>query len=108
MGSAGWYAIPERMDRLVFEWDPAKAASNLQKHGVSFEEALTVFMNPLGRIHDDPDHSEAELREIIVGHSARNRLLVICFTERRGAVRIINARTASNQERHDYEENAVS
>jgi len=96
------------MERLVFEWDPAKAAGNLRKHGVSFEEALTVFRDSLARIHDDPDHSEVESREIIVGHSADERLLVVGFTERRNAIRIINARSASVRERHDYEENDIA
>jgi uncharacterized protein len=95
------------MPRLVFEWDPAKAATNARKHGVEFEEALTVFMDPLARIHEDPDHSEGESREIIVGHSTQERLLVVGFTERREAVRIINARPASREERHDYEESAA-
>jgi uncharacterized protein len=96
------------MNRLVFEWDPGKAASNLQKHGVAFEEALTVFMDPLARIHDDPDHSGPESREIIVGHSTQRRLLVVGYTERRDAVRIINARPASRKERRDYEEDFIS
>ena len=84
------------MPRLVFEWDPAKAATNVRKHGVGFEEALTVFMDPLARIHEDPDHSKGESREIIVGRSTQERLLVVGFTERREAVRIINARPASS------------
>jgi len=54
-----------------FTWNPTKAASNFRKHGVSFEEALTVFVDPLARIHDDPNHAEPEGREIIVGHSTR-------------------------------------
>ena len=54
---------------LSFEWDPRKAASNLRKHGVSFEEAVRVFGDPLARIFDDPDHSSDELRELIVGHA---------------------------------------
>ena len=65
-----------------FEWDAAKARENLQKHGVAFEEALTVFADPLARIFDDPDHSESERRELIVGHSAQQGLLVVSFTER--------------------------
>lgn len=103
-----WYPTGERMNRLVFEWDPDKAASNLQKHGVAFEEALTVFMDPLARIHDDPEHSEAEFREIIVGHSTQRRLLVVGYAEGRDAVRIINARPASRKERRDYEEDFIS
>jgi uncharacterized protein len=89
---------------MQFAWDPAKARSNLRKHGVSFEEAATVFLDPLARIHDDPDHSVGEYREIIVGHSASRRLLLVCFTERGNLVRIINARDPDSHERRDYEE----
>jgi uncharacterized DUF497 family protein len=89
---------------MQFAWDPAKAQSNIRKHGVSFEEASTVFLDPLGRIHDDPDHSVGESREIIVGHSTSGRLLLVCFTERGEVVRIINARSADRYERRDYEE----
>jgi uncharacterized protein len=58
----------------TFEWDPAKAAANLLQHGVSFEEAGTVFQDPLAKIHDDPDHSATERRDIIVGHSLQGHL----------------------------------
>jgi uncharacterized DUF497 family protein len=95
-------------DRAVppeFEWDAAKARENLKKHGVAFEEALTVFANPLARIFDDSDHSENEQRELIIGHSATRRLLVISFTERRPRTRIISARQATPNERRKYEEN---
>ena len=87
-----------------FTWDPAKAASNLRKHGVSFEEALTVFADPLARIHDDPHHSGPESREIIVGHSTSGRLLLVSFTERAGVIRLISARRATRHEHKDYEE----
>ncbi len=90
-----------------FEWDEEKALANQQKHGVSFEEAATVFANPLAAIFDDPDHSQDELREIVVGHSDRNRVLIVSFTERGGAVRIISARAATPRERKDYEENPL-
>ncbi len=92
------------MSGVVFEWDSAKAVANLAKHGVTFEEALTVFMDPIARIHDDPDHSEAEAREIIVGHSIHQRLLLVSFVERGEKVRLINARLATKRERRDYEE----
>lgn len=88
-----------------FIWDAEKAETNRRKHSVSFEEALTVFIDPLARIHDDPGHSEAETREIIVGHSARGRLLLVSFTERHGAVRLISARRATRHESKDHEEN---
>ncbi len=90
---------------LEFEWDQEKAASNQQKHRISFEEAATVFADPLAAIFHDEVHSEQEQREIIVGHSAKNRLLLVCFTERVGAIRIIGARQATKKERRDYEEN---
>ena len=90
---------------VVFEWDPVKANANLRKHGVAFEEALTVFVDPLARIFDDPDHSADEPREIIIGHSTKPRLLVVGFTERSGTVRLIHARGATKTERKDYEEN---
>ncbi len=91
-----------------FAWDPKKAASNLKRHGVSFEEALTVFANPLARIFDDEDQPVEERREIIIGHSAHDRVLVICFTEREDVVRIISARKATKNERKDYEEGVTA
>jgi hypothetical protein len=90
---------------LKFEWDPKKATSNLSRHGVSFEEALTVFRDALARIFDDEDHSIDEQREIIIGHSAKERLLVVCFTSQGESVRIFSARKATRREREDYEEN---
>ena len=90
---------------LEFEWDEDKAASNRKKHRVNFEEAATVFADPLAAIFDDEAHSEEEQREIIVGHSARNRLLLVSFTERAGKIRIISARPATHRERRDYEKN---
>ncbi|MBM4084515.1 MAG: BrnT family toxin [Planctomycetes bacterium] len=91
---------------VTFEWDPNKAALNLRKHGVSFDEASTVFDDPLARIFDDEDHSAAEAREIIIGHSIADRLLIVSFTERsEDVIRIISARRASRRERRDYEEN---
>ena len=87
-----------------FTWDRDKAAANRRKHGVSFEEALTVFRDPLARIHDDPSHSDEEQREILVGHSARGRLLLVCFAERGRTVRLISARRATRNERQDYQE----
>jgi uncharacterized DUF497 family protein len=90
---------------LKFEWDPRKATSNFSRHRVSFEEALTLFRDPLARIFDDEDHSTDELREIIVGNSAKERLLVVCFTSQAESVRIFSARKATRREREDYEEN---
>jgi len=93
---------------LRFEWDPEKAAANLAKHSVSFEEALTVFSDPLARIFDDEDHSSEEEREIIIGHSAKQRLLLVCFTARDTAIRLFSARRATKKERQDYEESVHS
>jgi uncharacterized DUF497 family protein len=88
---------------LQFEWDDDKAASNLEKHGVSFEEAATVLRDPFALIFDDEAHSIEERREIIIGHSTRNRLLLVCFTERGARLRIFSARPATRKERQDYE-----
>lgn len=72
-----------------FEWDLKKASANLRKHGISFEEARTVFNDPLAVIFDDEDHSVEEAREIIIGRSIRNCLSLVCFTERsKGIIRI--------------------
>lgn len=90
---------------LEFEWDKDKASSNQKKHRVTFEEAATVLADPLAAIFDDEVHSDEEQREIIIGHSAENRLLLVCFTEREAAIRIISARRATKKERGDYEEN---
>lgn len=92
---------------MQFEWNSLKATANLKKHGVSFEEAKTVFDNPLAVIFDDEAHSIGEQREIIIGHSRQNRLLLVAFTERFGNVRIISVRLATRQERKDYEQNAL-
>jgi hypothetical protein len=91
---------------LRFEWDTTKAATNNQKHHVSFEEAQTVFSDPLAFIFDDEVHSIIEKREIIIGHSTNNRLLLVYFTEHIDAIRIISARRATQKERREYEENA--
>jgi uncharacterized DUF497 family protein len=88
-----------------FGWDATKAVVNLRKHRVAFDEALTVFADPLARIFDDPDHSAEEKREIIIGYSVAQRLLVVGFTERNNEVRIITARSATARERRTYEEN---
>ena len=88
-----------------FEWDARKAEANLKNHGVSFEGALTVFADSLGRIFDDLDHSTSEHRELIIGHSAKHRLLVVSFTGPKARTRIISAREVTARERRDYEEN---
>jgi uncharacterized protein len=89
---------------MHFEWDSRKNATNHRKHGIFFEEAVTVFLDPSARIFDDPDHSSDEVREIIVGHSVRLRILIVCFTEREEKVRIISARVATKRERISHEQ----
>jgi uncharacterized DUF497 family protein len=92
---------------LEFEWDEDKAAANLAKHNLSFEEAATVFADPVAAVFDDEAHSIDEHREIIIGSSASGRLLVVCFTERPPAIRIISARKATKRERKAHEENTT-
>jgi uncharacterized protein len=87
-----------------FEWDARKAASNRRKHGVSFEEAATVFADPQARIRPDAVHSGEEDRELILGMSSAERALVVSFVERGQAIRIISSRLATRGERHAYEE----
>ena len=89
---------------LQFEWDAAKDKRNRKKHGVSFDEASTVFADPLARTIGDPLHSEEEDRYITVGESHRRRLLVVVFTDRGDKIRIISARVATPRERKSYEE----
>jgi uncharacterized DUF497 family protein len=89
---------------MTFEWDDKKASVNLTKHGVGFDEAETVFADPLAGIAPDPDHAERERREIIVGLSAAGRFLLVSFTERDAAIRIISARELTRSERRHYEE----
>ena len=89
---------------LNIESDPQKAARNLAKHGVSFQEAATVFGDPLGRIVSDPRHSVEEERYVLLGVSRQQRLLAVMFAERGEAIRLISARRATRRERRDYEE----
>ena len=88
---------------VEFEWDPAKAAVGLEKHGVSFAEASTIFGDPFEVTIPDPDHSEDETRFLSLGISAESRLLVVAYTEREGRIRIIHARVAAAKERKGYE-----
>ena len=96
------------MFELKFEQDNRKANKNIRKHDINFEEAQTVFRDPLAIIFDDEDHSINERREIIIGHSENNRLLIVCFTEKmEGTVRIFSSRLATKKEWKDYEENQI-
>lgn len=88
---------------MEFEWDRRKAAANLKKHGVPFDEAVTAFYDPLSATFDDPDHSVGERRFVTVGYSSRGRLLIVSHTERRNVIRIINARRATAHERKRHE-----
>ena len=88
---------------LIFEWDERKAIANETKHRVSFEEATTVFGDPLSVTVTDPLHSEDEERFVIVGESSRGRLLVVVHTIRMLHVRVISARKATAHERRTYE-----
>lgn len=92
------------MDRLRFEWNPAKAKANLRKHGVSFEEARSAFADERAKLIADPDHSDDEDRFILLGLSVRLRLLVVCHCHRSGrnVVRIISARKATARESRSY------
>jgi len=89
---------------LRFVWDRDKAAANLAKHGVSFNEAATAFGDPLSITIPDPDHSVGEERWLLLGLSTAGRLLVVAHTERGDEIRIITARPATRRERHDHEE----
>jgi uncharacterized DUF497 family protein len=88
---------------MKFEWDARKERANLEKHGVSFPEASTVFGDPLAATIPDPDHSEGEARFVTMGYSASNRLIVVSHTEEGDTVRIIGAREATSHERKTYE-----
>jgi len=89
---------------IQFEWNPAKAKTNLRKHGVAFREAATVLRDPLGITIFDPDHSDEEDRFITFGFSAAGRLLMVAHTERGERIRIISARGLTRAEREAYEQ----
>lgn len=89
---------------MHFEWDPVKARRNLRKHGVTFEEASSVFYDSLAVTGADPDYSEGEERMVTFGVSSSGRLLVVAHTERSDAIRIISARVATKHEGYIYEE----
>ncbi|HEY9809197.1 MAG TPA: BrnT family toxin [Halomicronema sp.] len=89
---------------MNFEWDENKAIRNLSKHKISFEEAKTVFNDPLYVEFYDPDHSEDEERYLIVGESNEGRLLIVSYTERENLIRLISAREVTRTEREAYED----
>ena len=92
------------MHDIRFEWDPAKAAANARKHGVTFEEAQTAFFDDLALVIDDPEHSELETRFVLLGLSAAARILVVVHACRSApnTIRIISARKANKTERASY------
>jgi uncharacterized DUF497 family protein len=89
---------------VTYEWDPVKAATNVKKHRISFEEAASVFLDALALTFSDPDHSDEEVREITIGRSTQQRVLFVSHIAREGRVRIISARRATRQEQKQYEE----
>ncbi len=89
---------------MIFEWDSKKAEKNIKKHGITFQEASTVFGDPLAISFPDPDHSKDEERELTFGQSLQRRLIVVSHTRRRDRTRIINARLMDRDERVIYEE----
>ncbi len=88
---------------MEFEWDRKKAEQNLKKHKVPFDEAVTVFYDPMAATFDDPDHSVREHRLITIGYSSKDRLLVVVHTEHGANVRIISARAATSREGKNHE-----
>jgi len=96
--------LMRRTAECAVEWDESKNLLNQKKHRVSFEEAATVFADPLEIMIYDPDHSSAEQRFISIGESFRRRLVVVSYTERAKKIRIINARKPTRSERRAYEE----
>lgn len=90
--------------RLRFQWNGVKARANSRRHGVAFEEAITVFLDPLAATVPVPAHSENEHRFVTIGYAATGRLLLVCHTPRHGSERIVSARLATRHERRRYEE----
>jgi uncharacterized DUF497 family protein len=89
---------------VIYEWNAAKARANTKKHGVSFEEACSVFLDRFAMTFSDPDHSADEEREITIGYSGRQRVIFVAHCRREDRTRIISARKASRRERAQYEE----
>ena len=89
---------------MIYEWDAEKAKTNLRKHGVSFEEAATIFLDSLAVTFSDPHHSGKEEREITIGHSARGQVIFVSHCQRGSRIRIISARKTTRGERKQYEE----
>ena len=92
---------------MTFEWDSRKATANFNKHAVSFEEAATVFVDPLATTFPDPDHSSEESREITIGYTMKGHLVFVSHCERGRRIRIISARPATRAERNQYEKGTI-
>ena len=92
------------IDDVVFEWDDQKSASNLAKHGVTFEESATIFRDELARSKSDTAHSVDEIRFLLIGNSQARRILIVVFVERGERLRLISARAATPNERGEYEQ----
>lgn len=92
------------MSNISFVWDPKKAASNLRKHGISFEEAKTVFLDEDGLLQDDPDRSRGEERFVLLGRSSQSNVVVVChcYRENEEVIRLISARKATKREEQMY------
>ena len=94
---------------MVYEWDPEKAKANIRKHGLSFDEAATVFLDPLALTFSDPHHSDdEEEREITIGHTVARQVVFVSHVRRSGGIRIISARKTTRREREQYEEGISS
>jgi len=89
---------------VIYEWDSRKAQKNLQKHALSFDEATSAFLDPMAITFPDPDHSEAEDREITIASSGKGRVIFVSHCERAGHLRIVSARKATPKERRQYEQ----
>lgn len=89
---------------MIYEWDAEKARRNLQKHGVTFEDAAAVFLDPLAVTFPDPDHSSGEDREITIGRSSKHQVIFVSHCQRGNRLRIIGARKTTRRERKQYEE----
>jgi uncharacterized DUF497 family protein len=89
---------------VTFQWDARKALANLKKHGVTFEDASSVFFDPLAITYPDPDHSLDELREVTLGYTIKGDMVFVSHCERGDRIRIIGARPATRAERRQYEE----
>ena len=89
---------------MIYDWDPEKAKRNVREHGVSFEEAATVSLDPLAMTYSDPDHSDEEDREITISYSTKQQVLFVSHVQRRNRRRILSARDANRRERMQHEE----